>query len=53
MYLLDQRSDERSEQARQAQAAGLTRPALEFAVRDDDVEAPPPSSAPAARVRLR
>lgn len=29
------------------------RPTLEFAVSDDDVEAPPPSSAPAARVRLR
>lgn len=29
------------------------RPALEFAVSDDDIEAPPPSSAPAARVRLR
>lgn len=28
------------------------RPALEFAVSDDNVEAPPPSSAPAARVQL-
>lgn len=49
MYLLD----EHSEQARQAQAAGLTRVALEFVVSDDDVETPPPSSAPTARVRLR